>query len=150
MASSIIHAALQKNMNLEIIIIIEKLYYSNKQCSILYIQFDRKWHANGQFMSFQGLKSCFVFWCEQYTQTLIQRTRASDSFCSLYQIIHYIKCDMLSKSLNWELVFVYFITKFAISRFVISRFECTIYILSSVEHQQFLKQYQQIVQPEEN
>ena len=91
MASSIIHAALQKNMNLEIIIIIEKLYYSNKQCSILYIQFDRKWHANGQFMSFQGLKSCFVFWCEQYTQTLIQRTRASDSFCSLYQIIHYIQ-----------------------------------------------------------
>ena len=116
MASSIIHAALQKNMNLEIIILIEKkLYYSNKQCSILYIQFDRKWHANGQFMSFQGLKSCFVFWCEP--QTSIQRTSPSDPFCSLCQIIHYIKCNILSKSSKWELSFVHYIAKFPISRF---------------------------------
>ena len=32
---------------------------------------------------------------------------------------------MLSKSSKWELGFVHYITKFTISRFVISRFECT-------------------------
>ena len=32
---------------------------------------------------------------------------------------------MLSKSSKWELGFVHFITKFTISRFIISRFECT-------------------------
>ena len=34
---------------------------------------------------------------------------------------------MLSKSSKWELGFVHYITKFTISRFVISRFECTSY-----------------------
>ena len=33
-------------------------------------------------------------------------------FCSLYPIIHYIKCNMLSKSPKWELVFVHYIAKF--------------------------------------
>ena len=46
-------------------------------------------------------------------------------FCSLYRIIHYVKCNMLSKSSKWELDFVHYIAKFTISRFVISRFECT-------------------------
>ena len=32
---------------------------------------------------------------------------------------------MLSKSSKWELAFVHYIAKFTISRFVISRFECT-------------------------
>ena len=32
---------------------------------------------------------------------------------------------MLSKSTKWELGFVHYIAKFTISRFVISRFECT-------------------------
>ena len=59
------------------------------------------------------------------TQTLIQRTSQSDPFCSLYRIIHYIKCNMLSKSSEQELGFVHYISKFTISRFIISRFECT-------------------------
>ena len=46
-------------------------------------------------------------------------------FCSLYRIIHYIKCYMLSKSSNWGLGLVHYIAKFTISMFVISRFECT-------------------------
>ena len=37
------------------------------------------------------------------------------------RIIHYIKCDMLSKSLNWELGLVHYIVKFTILRFVISK-----------------------------
>ena len=61
----------------------------------------------------------------QYTQTSIQRTSLSDPFCSLYQIIHYIKCNTLSKSSKWELGFVHHIAKLTISRFIISRFECT-------------------------
>ena len=32
---------------------------------------------------------------------------------------------MLNKSSKWELGFVYYIAKFTILRFVISRFECT-------------------------
>ena len=32
---------------------------------------------------------------------------------------------MLSKSLKWELGLVHYIAKFTISRFVISKFECT-------------------------
>ena len=39
--------------------------------------------------------------------------------------VSYINCNMLSKSLKWELGFVQYIAKFTISRFVISRFECT-------------------------
>ena len=35
---------------------------------------------------------------------------------------------MLSKSSNWELDLVHYIAKFTISRFVISRFECTLKI----------------------
>ena len=38
-------------------------------------------------------------------------------FCSLYRIIHYIKCNMLSKSWKCELGFVHYIAKFTISRF---------------------------------
>ena len=40
-------------------------------------------------------------------------------------MIHNIKCNMLSKSSQSELGFVHYIAKFTISRFVISRFECT-------------------------
>ena len=43
---------------------------------------------------------------------------------TIYRIIHYIKCNMLSKSWKWELGFVQDIAKFTISMFVISRFEC--------------------------
>ena len=50
-------------------------------------------------------------------------------FFSLYQIILYIKCNMLSKSSKWELGFVHYIVKFTISRFVILRFE-NIYFLA--------------------
>ena len=32
----------------------------------------------------------------------------SDPFCSLYRIIHYIKCNMLSKSSKWELGLVHY------------------------------------------
>ena len=38
-------------------------------------------------------------------------------------MIHYFKCNMLSKSSKWELGLLYFIEKFTISRFIISRFE---------------------------
>ena len=38
--------------------------------------------------------------------------------------LHYIKCNMLSKSSKWELGWVHCIAKFIISRFIISRFEC--------------------------
>ena len=41
-----------------------------------------------------------------------------------YRIIHYIKCNMLSKSSKWELGKVHYVAKFTISRFVISRFRC--------------------------
>ena len=41
--------------------------------------------------------------------------------CSLYRIIYYIKCKMLSKSSKWELDLVHYIAKFTISRF-----ECNI------------------------
>ena len=56
-----------------------------------------------------------------------------EPFCSLYRIIHNIKCNMLSKSSKWELCFIYYIVKFTISRFVISRFvisrfECTSHV----------------------
>ena len=61
-------------------------------------------------------------------QTSIQRTSPSDPFCSLYRIIHYIKFNMLSKSSKRELGFAHYIMKFTISRFIISRIECT-YIL---------------------
>ena len=61
-----------------------------------------------------------------YTQTSIYRTSPLDPFCSLYRIIQFIKCNMLSKSSKWELSFVHYISKFTILRFVISRFECTI------------------------
>ena len=54
-------------------------------------------------------------------------------FCSLYRIIPYIKCNMLSKSSKWELGFVHYIAKFTISRFVISRFECTLYHAPFIE-----------------
>ena len=37
--------------------------------------------------------------------------------CSLYRIIYYIKCKMLSKSSKWELDLVHYIAKFTISRF---------------------------------
>ena len=37
---------------------------------------------------------------------------------------------MLSKSSKWKLGFVHFIAKFTISRFVISRFECTSYLIT--------------------
>ena len=37
---------------------------------------------------------------------------------------------MLSKSSKWELSFVHYIVKFTISRFVISRFECTSYLIT--------------------
>ena len=50
---------------------------------------------------------------------------SSDPFCSLYRIIHYIKCNMLSKSSKWELGLVHYIAEFTISRFVMSRFKCT-------------------------
>ena len=52
----------------------------------------------------------------KYTQTLIKRTSPLDPFYSLYPIIQYIKCNMLSKSLG----FVHYIL-----RFVILKFECT-------------------------
>ena len=48
-------------------------------------------------------------------------------FCSLYRIIHYIKCNMPIKSSKWELGFVHYIAKFTTSRFAISRFECTLH-----------------------
>ena len=63
-----------------------------------------------------------------YTQTSIYRTSPLDPFCSLYRIIQFIKCNMLSKSSKWELSFVHYISKFTILRFVISRFECTIFL----------------------
>ena len=52
--------------------------------------------------------------------------------------VHYIKCKILSKSWKWELGFVRYIKKFTISRFVISRFECTYYntLLTSSTHAQ--------------
>ena len=50
--------------------------------------------------------------------------KSVDPFCSLYRIIHYIKCNMISKSSRWELGLVHYIAKFTISRFVIFRFEC--------------------------
>ena len=37
-----------------------------------------------------------------------------DPFCSLYQIIYYIKCNMPSKSSKWELGFVHYISNFTI------------------------------------
>ena len=39
--------------------------------------------------------------------------------------VHYIKCNMFSKSSKWELSFGHYIAKFTILKFVISRFECT-------------------------
>ena len=36
---------------------------------------------------------------------------------------------MLSKSFKWELGFVHYIAKFTILRFVISRFECSRYLV---------------------
>ena len=47
----------------------------------------------------------------------------ANPFCSLYRIIHYIKCYMIFKYSKWELSLVHYIAKFAILRFVISRFE---------------------------
>ena len=38
--------------------------------------------------------------------------------------VHYIKCNMLSKSSKWELSLIRYIAKFTTTRFVISRFEC--------------------------
>ena len=61
-----------------------------------------------------------------YTQTLIQQTSSSDPFCSLYRIIHCIKCNMLVNPQKQELGLVHYIRKFTISRFVISRFECMV------------------------
>ena len=54
----------------------------------------------------------------KYTQTLIKRTSPLDPFYSLYPIIQYIKCNMLSKCKS--LGFVHYIL-----RFVILKFECT-------------------------
>ena len=68
----------------------------------------------------------FSYWKKLYTQTSIWQTSPSDPFCSLFWIIHYIKCNVLSKSSIWEVGFVHYIAKFTIPRFVISRFECTI------------------------
>ena len=70
----------------------------------------------------------FLYWIIypiKYSQTLIQRTSLSNPFCSLCSIIHYNKCNMPSKSSKWELSFVKYIAKFTISKFVISRFECS-------------------------
>ena len=39
--------------------------------------------------------------------------------------VHYIKCNIFSKSSKWEVGLVHYIEKFTISRFVISRLECT-------------------------
>ena len=50
----------------------------------------------------------------------------SNPFCSLFRIIHYLKCIMHSKSSKLELGFVHYITKFTISRFVIARFQCSL------------------------
>ena len=41
---------------------------------------------------------------------------------------------MTSKSSKWELGFVHYITKFTISRFVISRFECTYELKQGKKH----------------
>ena len=41
---------------------------------------------------------------------------------TIYRIIHYIKCNMLSKSSKRELALVHYIAKFTKSRVVISRF----------------------------
>ena len=80
---------------------------------------------------------------KKYTQTLIQRISPSNPFCSLYRIIHYIKCNMLSKSSKWELGFVHYIAKFTISRFVISRFECTNNNCSRFQNDSFQKQFRE-------
>ena len=66
--------------------------------------------------SFSTLKP---WYSEQVHQTLFVH----------YRIIHYVKCNMLSKSSEWELGFVHYSKKFTISRFAISRFECTLLIL---------------------
>ena len=52
------------------------------------------------------------------------KPRYSEQVCQPI-VVHYIKCNMPSKSSKWELGFVHYIAKFTISRFVISRFECT-------------------------
>ena len=53
----------------------------------------------------------FVFDEFIYNQTSIQRTSPSDPFCSLYRIIHYIKCKMLNKSSKRELGLVHYISE---------------------------------------
>ena len=42
---------------------------------------------------------------------------------------------MLSKSSKWELGLVHYIAKFTILRFVISRFECTYFVPTTIEHE---------------
>ena len=79
-----------------------------------------------KFMNFFVMKNYLLKKCTlkpRYSKKVCQ------TFFSLYQIILYIKCNMLSKSSKWELGFVHYIVKFTISRFVILRFE-NIYFLA--------------------
>ena len=69
-----------------------------------------------------------MFFTHSVHSNLDIANKSSDTFCSLYRIICYIKCNMLCKSSKWELVFVHYIAEFTISRLVISRFEYTIKI----------------------
>ena len=49
----------------------------------------------------------------------------SDPFCSLYQVVHYIKAKYFYKIPLRELGFVHYIEDFTVSRFTISRLGCT-------------------------
>ena len=78
---------------------------------------EQEWGGGSKIKLFIDINlMCHTLELLYLSSILIKRTSPLDPFYSLYPIIQYIKCNMLSKSLG----FVHYIL-----RFVILKFECT-------------------------